>query len=197
MRIGGVLVTRWARTLADLVRLQVGGDCSPEVRDAARSLARRPGAAREAIVCLAMQNAVRRQARCARAAPPLGTGRGRGSGGCNAVDVVHGVDAATALSTPIEVDGVAHLEDEAAERQAIVRRGHRRREDVDVVLAEHAGSRRVSRPERSRASTWICTRKTLFEVGAHSTSIMRSGSALSDATLVQSRTVHRDAADRG
>jgi hypothetical protein len=58
VRIGGVLVTRWARTLADLVRLQVGGDCSPEVRDAARSLARRPGAAREAIVCLAMQNAV-------------------------------------------------------------------------------------------------------------------------------------------
>ena len=42
-----------------------------------------------------------------------------------------------------------------------------------------------SRPERSSASTWICTRKTLFDDGAHSTSIIRSGSFSSDCTLWQ------------
>lgn len=58
VRIGGVLVTRRARTLADLVRLRVAGDRSADVWDAARRLARQPGAAREAIICLAVQNAV-------------------------------------------------------------------------------------------------------------------------------------------
>jgi hypothetical protein len=57
-RIGGVLVTRRARTLADLARLRAAGDRSPEVWEAARRLALRPGAAREAIICLALQNAV-------------------------------------------------------------------------------------------------------------------------------------------
>ena len=44
----------------------------------------------------------------------------------------------------------------------------------------------LSRPERSSASTWMCTRKTLLVVGAHDTSIMRSESPIRERTLVQS-----------
>ena len=43
-----------------------------------------------------------------------------------------------------------------------------------------------SRRARSRASTWMLTRNRLLDVGAHSTSTMRSGSACSPGTLTQS-----------
>ena len=62
------------------------------------------------------------------------------------------------------------------------------------MLGQHPRDVADSSPERSSASTWICTRKMLFEVGAHSTSIIRSGSCSSDCTLCAVRAVHRDAA---
>lgn len=58
VRVGGVLVTRTARTLADLVRLHVCGDASAEIEEAMIRLATPPAAPREAIVCLAQQDAV-------------------------------------------------------------------------------------------------------------------------------------------
>lgn len=58
VRLGGVLVTTRARTLADLTRLLASGDRSRSVRVACRRLADRPGAPRSAIVCLAQQDAV-------------------------------------------------------------------------------------------------------------------------------------------
>lgn len=58
VRIGGVLVTTPVRTLADLARQSAGGDDDPEVAQAVERMAARPGAARAAIVRLAVQTAV-------------------------------------------------------------------------------------------------------------------------------------------
>ncbi|MDQ0892500.1 hypothetical protein QFZ26_000055 [Agromyces ramosus] len=63
--------------------------------------------------------------------------RGR-SAVADAVDVVHRVDAAHGVEHAVEVGGVAHLEDEAAERESIGRGRDVRREDVHVMLREHA-----------------------------------------------------------
>ena len=60
------------------------------------------------------------------------------SGRGDPVDVVDRVDATHRVEHAVQVHGVAHLEHEAAERQPVVRRRHARREDVHVVLAEHA-----------------------------------------------------------
>lgn len=57
-RIGGVLVTSPARTLADLTRESVRRGTRPGVEEAIRGLLGAPGAARAAIVVLAYQNSV-------------------------------------------------------------------------------------------------------------------------------------------
>ena len=50
----------------------------------------------------------------------LAARRRRRSGGRDAVDVVDGVDAPHGVEHPLEVDDVAHLEHEAAEREPVV-----------------------------------------------------------------------------
>src|SRR5690606_28227566 len=55
----------------------------------------------------------------------------------DAVDVVDGVDPAHGVEDAVEVDDVAHLEHEAAESQPVAGGRDRRRQDVDVMLAQH------------------------------------------------------------
>lgn len=57
-RLGGVMVTTAARTLADLARAQIGGAEDASTTSAIARLGAEPGAAREAIVSLALQDAV-------------------------------------------------------------------------------------------------------------------------------------------
>ena len=96
------------------------------------------------------------------------------SGRGDAVDVVDGVDAAHRVEHAVEVNDVAHLEHVATERQPVIRRLDRCGEDVDVMLAENARDVRESNPGLSSASTWICTKKMDFVVGAQSTSMILS-----------------------
>ncbi len=110
-----------------------------------------------------------------RIAPDRGS-RLAGSGRGDPVDVVDRVDAAHRVEHPVQVHGVAHLEHEAAERQAVARSSDTVAERMFTWCSLSTRVTSDSSPERSSASTWICTRKTLFEVGAHSTSTMRSGS---------------------
>jgi hypothetical protein len=58
--------------------------------------------------------------------------------GIHPIDVVDGVNAAHGAEHAVQVRGVTHLEDVAAQGETLARRGDGRREDVDVVLAEHA-----------------------------------------------------------
>jgi hypothetical protein len=57
----------------------------------------------------------------------------------DSVHVVHGVNAPHRVQQAVEVGGVAHLEHEPAEREALARGGNGRREDVHMILAEHPG----------------------------------------------------------
>jgi hypothetical protein len=61
----------------------------------------------------------------------------RASARVHAVHVVDGFDAPHGVQQAVEVHGVAHLEHEPAERQAIARGRDGGRQDVDVVLREH------------------------------------------------------------
>ncbi len=75
--------------------------------------------------------------------------------------------------------GLAHLEGEPADGDPVAGRRHRRGQDVDVLVGQHPGDV-GQQPVRSSASTWIATRNTDADDGAHSTSTIRSGSAASE-----------------
>ena len=57
----------------------------------------------------------------------------------DAVDVVDAFDIADCVEHVAEVLGVAHLESEPADRHSITRCGHRRRENVHLLVSQHAG----------------------------------------------------------
>lgn len=66
--------------------------------------------------------------------PDGGESAGGVSAGADPVDVIHRIDATNSVEHAVEMRRIAHLEHETAERETIARGGHRRREDVDVVL---------------------------------------------------------------
>ena len=121
VQIAGVRVTTPLRTAGDLARFAERFD--PDLVE--RLLA---GAGLTAQDCVADLSARRNLPRKKLALTRI-----------NAIHVVHGVDAAHGAEHAIQVGGVAHLEDVAAQREALARGGDRRREDVDVVLAENPG----------------------------------------------------------
>ena len=97
----------------------------------------------------------------------------------DAVDLLHGPHDVT------EVRRVAHLEGEAqlaTRSREVVTAAERMLTPLSEITRVTSDSSR----ERSSASTWICTRKTLPEVGAHSTSMIRSGCERRESALVQS-----------
>jgi hypothetical protein len=58
--------------------------------------------------------------------------------GTHAIDVIDGVNAPHGVEHAIKVRRVAHFEYETAQRQSVVRRRYRRRQNVHVILGEHA-----------------------------------------------------------
>ena len=92
---------------------------------------------------------------------------------------------------------IAHLEGEPAD---LATRSRVVETDADKMLTCWSDSTRVmseSSRARSSASTWMATRNTRLAVGAHSTSIIRSGLGASDRDVGAVPAVHRHAAPPG
>lgn len=135
--IAGLAVTVPARVLYDLAFIE-----RSDPRAAHRILSRWPSLAAEcARRVRAAQNLPGKCLALERLAAWAGyeNADSGSSAGADPVDVVDRIDSAHRIEHTIEVRGVAHFEDEAAERKPITRRGDGGGEDVDVMLGEHAG----------------------------------------------------------
>jgi hypothetical protein len=122
--VGGIRCTSLVRTAYDLLRDVSLADALVS-RTVAAMLARRP----------TLEGHVRARLDAATRLPHKARAYARfRSAVADAVDVVDGVDASHRVQHSIKMRGVAHLEDEAADREPIVRGGHVRRQDVHVML---------------------------------------------------------------
>lgn len=126
LQLGDMLVTSPLRTAVDIARFlpRFGANEARVIRE----LMRRGGFCLED--CLDLMEVRRNLPNKRLAASRLAR--------VDSIDVVDGIDAAHGVEHAIEVGSIPHLEHKAAESQSLARRRHRRREDVDVVLAQHA-----------------------------------------------------------